>query len=83
VDPAQLQVPSDRRVDELNGVQSETRDERLAARMRLIGRFDDRRTDGELAPGRDVRQTQIEIDEQLIASQQPATPVSREKGYHP
>ena len=79
VDTAQVELAPQRRVDKLHRVDSEPRDELFAAGVRLRRHFDHRGADGEPRPWRQVLDTEVQVDEQLIAGQVPALTLLRDQ----
>src|SRR5437762_9299489 len=67
IDAAQIELPAERRVDELHRVGAESRHEFLAAGVWLGRHFNHRRPQGEACARGEILETEIQVHEQLIA----------------
>src|SRR5688572_24121572 len=77
VDAAQMELPADRRVDELHRIHPEPLHELAAAGVRLDTDFDDGAADLQLCTWWQIVISEVQIDIELIASERPAGAVRR------
>lgn len=76
IDATEIELSSERRVDELQGLRTKPLAEFLAAGMGLVGHLQDRRADGQLRTGGQIVNGEIEVDKQLVTCFWPTPPFS-------
>src|SRR5205814_9055899 len=69
---AQAELAPDRRVDELQGVDAEAPRELGTPGVRRLAELNDRRTDLDSGPWREVGATDVQVDVDLVAREGPA-----------